>query len=183
MNLATRITCLRILFIPVFLSLLIYSHNKGSLHLRYAALSLFLLLILSDLIDGFIARIRQEETELGSLLDPLADKALLSTAFILLVLMDELPVWVSIIVILRDLILGLGLMILYIFGKDSVAFIRPSALGKITTLLQMMTVSFFLLDSHHIYYAYLKYLLYTMVLVSIASFFSYLFERSRLLFS
>lgn len=183
MNLATRITCLRILFIPVFFSLLLYSHNKGSLHFRYAALGLFLLLILGDLIDGFIARIRQEETELGSLLDPLADKVLLFTAFILLALMDELPVWVVIVVILRDFILVLGWMILYIFGKEGVAFIRPSALGKITTLLQMTTVLLFLLDSHHLYYAYLKYLLYTMVGVTIASCFSYLFKRSRLLFS
>lgn len=179
MNLATRITCLRILLIPVFVGLLLYSYNKDSLHFRYAALFIFILSMLGDLIDGFIARIRGEKTELGSFLDPLADKFLLATAFVLLALMKEVPIWVVIVVVSRDAILTLGWMILYIFGKAGAAAVRPSALGKMTTFLQMTTVLLFLLDVSHLYYSYLRYLMYTMVGMTFASTFSYLFEGSR----
>lgn len=179
MNLANRITFLRILFIPVFVIFLLYSHNKDSVHFRYVALLIFFVSILTDAIDGLIAQIRKEKTELGSFLDPLADKFLLATAFVLLVLMGEVPVWVAIVIISRDAILLIGWMVLCVFGQEGAAVIRPSALGKITTFLQMMTVLLLLLDVHHVYYSYIRYLMYTMIGVTITSTLTYVFEGGR----
>lgn len=179
MNLANRITCFRILLIPVFVSFLLYSHTKDSVNFRYAALSVFLVSIVTDAIDGFLARRLGQKTELGSFLDPLADKLLMATAFLLLALMGKVPVWVVIVTISRDAILVIGWAILYIFGQEGADVIRPSTLGKITAFLQMGTVLLFLLDVHHLYYNYIRYLMYTMVGVTIASTLSYILEGSR----
>ena len=179
MNLANRITCLRILLVPVFVSFLLYSYNKDSVHFRYVALSVFLLSILTDVIDGIVARALKEKTELGSFLDPLADKLLLAAAFVFLALMAELPVWVVVVTISRDVILALGWVALYVFGEEGASRIRPSISGKMTTFLQMGTILLFLLDVHHIYYDYVRYLMYTMIGVTILSTLGYILEGGR----
>jgi cardiolipin synthase (CMP-forming) len=136
MNLANRITIIRIFFIPFFITLLIYDF-------RITAFVLFCIMGITDGVDGFIARARKERTELGSFLDPMADKLLLTTSFITLSVINELPVWLTIIVVSRDLILVAGALLTHILTSSLV--ISPSILGKVTTFFQIVTISVVLL--------------------------------------
>ncbi len=128
MTLASKITVLRILAIPFFVVALLEKHVA-------AAQMIFALCILSDVLDGILARIRQERTPLGAFLDPLADKLLLVSTYILFSYMNWIPLWVFVAVLSRDLIIILGWTTVYILTGN--AKIEPRPLGKITTFLQM----------------------------------------------
>jgi cardiolipin synthase len=90
-----------------------------------------------------IARLTKTQTELGAFLDPMADKLLIVSAFVTLVLMDMLPVWLVIIVISRDMILVLGSIAIYFTGYQFTA--KPSIIGKTTTVMQLVVVTLSLL--------------------------------------
>jgi cardiolipin synthase len=138
LTLANRLTILRILMTPVIIVLLLY-RQLG------AALALFVLAGITDGLDGFVARSRGQRTNLGMVLDPVADKLLLMSAVIVLSVLKELPRWFAIIVVSRDVILIGGAFILYIFvGQVS---LPPSWLGKLTTGFQILTVLLALLDN------------------------------------
>lgn len=150
MSLADKLTILRILLIPVFVSLLFY-FNEARLYLRYVLLAVFGIAVLTDFFDGLVARIKKEKSEIGQVIDPLADKLLLLTAFIALYalrkslpLSHEIPLWVVLIIVSRDLIILLGVMLLY-FMKIEIP-IAPSMWGKFTTFFQMITVLVVILD-------------------------------------
>ncbi|MBI2902326.1 MAG: CDP-diacylglycerol--glycerol-3-phosphate 3-phosphatidyltransferase [Candidatus Methylomirabilis oxyfera] len=131
LNLANGLTILRILMAPIISILLVYRFWK-------LALAIFLLAGITDALDGFFARSRAERTELGMILDPLADKLLLFGAFVTLVYLHQIPRWLFIIVVSRDLILIGGFLVLYIAtGKSTVSV---SQMGKLTTGLQLATV-------------------------------------------
>jgi CDP-diacylglycerol--glycerol-3-phosphate 3-phosphatidyltransferase len=146
---ATKITILRIAMIPLFAVLILY-YEAGARdgtpddRLRLAAAAVFLLAAISDGVDGWIARRFNQKSELGALLDPIADKGLLVTAIILLSLesVEELwrfPLWFPILVFSRDLMLVAGYIVLHIqVGKVTV---RPNWLGKTATVLQMITIT------------------------------------------
>lgn len=131
MNLPNYITLLRIILIPFFVDLMFYHYYQW-------ALVVFLVACITDALDGLIARVTNSITELGAVLDPIADKLLILAAFVTLVLLKMLPVWLVIIVISRDIILVLGSMVIYYFRHDLKA--RPSILGKTTTVLQLLVV-------------------------------------------
>src|SRR3990167_6283888 len=80
---ANKITIARILAVPFFISTVLYYHPARD-HLRYAALGIFLFAVISDVIDGYVARTRNQRTRAGAILDPIADKLLLMSAFICL---------------------------------------------------------------------------------------------------
>lgn len=150
MSFADKLTILRILLIPVFVSLLFY-FNEARLYLRYVLLAVFGIAVLTDFFDGLVARIKKEKSEIGQIIDPLADKLLLLTAFIALYalrkslpLTHQIPLWVVLVVVSRDLIILLGVMILY-FMKIELP-IAPSMWGKFTTFFQMITVLVVILD-------------------------------------
>jgi cardiolipin synthase len=128
MTLANKITVMRIIAIPLFVIALIEHHMT-------IARTLFTLSILSDALDGALARIRGERTPLGTFLDPLADKLLLVATFIAYTCIGWIPVWIFIAVLSRDLLILLGWSIVYILTGNSK--IEPRPLGKITTALQM----------------------------------------------
>ncbi len=131
MTLANRLTILRILMTPVITTLLLYRQTA-------AGLALFLLAGLTDGLDGFVARSWRQKTELGMVLDPLADKLLLTSTIIVLTILKVLPRWFTIIVVSRDVLIIGGAVILHMFvGKLSYP---PSWVGKITTGLQLATV-------------------------------------------
>lgn len=143
MNFANKLSTFRILLIPIFIGTVMY-YSSDNDFLRLVACVIFLLAILSDALDGYIARVKGERTKLGTFLDPLADKLLLISVFICLSVVKSLPAkyklvpWVAITVISRDAIIVLGSAIIYIInGKLN---ITPTILGKITTTLQMCTV-------------------------------------------
>lgn len=143
MTFANKVTLFRIISIPFFVACLVFL-NPSRLYLKYAALAIFLLAIVSDVIDGYLARTMREKTRAGAILDPLADKALLLTAFIFLYKVSRaylgisLPLWVLLTVISRDAIILTGCCLLMIIHKDIP--IEPTWWGKLTTFFQMTTV-------------------------------------------
>lgn len=96
------ITIARILLVPVFVWFLLLDGNSDG-PWRWAAAVLFIVAIATDSLDGHIARSRNLITDLGKLLDPIADKALTGTALVLLSVLGELPWWVTIIILVREL--------------------------------------------------------------------------------
>ncbi len=138
LTLANRLTILRILMTPVITVLLLYRQTG-------AALALFLAAGITDGLDGLVARSWRQKTTLGMVLDPVADKFLLTSAVITLTVLNELPRWFAIIVVSRDVLIIGGSMILYMFlGKLSTP---PTWLGKVTTGLQLVTVLTAMLDN------------------------------------
>jgi len=144
MSFADKLSVIRILLIPVFVSLLFY-FTDDRLYLRFVLLGVFGLAILSDFFDGLVARIKKEKSDLGTVIDPLADKLLLLTAFISLYalrislpLRFRIPLWVVLVVVSRDLVILLGVGILH-FIRIEVP-IAPSLWGKLTTSFQMLTI-------------------------------------------
>jgi len=137
MSFADKLSITRIILIPIFISLLLYS--KSFPFLKKIAIGVFILAILSDFLDGLVARIKKEKSSIGIVLDPLADKLLLLSAFITLYFLKfNLPLWLVLIVVSRDFLILLGIVILT-FLKIEVS-ISPSIWGKLTTFFQMMTI-------------------------------------------
>ena len=173
LTLANRLTILRILMTPVITVLLLYGQIG-------AALALFLLAGITDGLDGFVARVWKQKTTLGMVLDPMADKLLLSSTVVTLTILKELPRWFTIIVVSRDVLLIGGNVILYMFlGKIGMA---PSWLGKSTTGFQLMTVLCTMLDN---FYPSLRVAILPLVVVTlaltIASGLDYIYKGLRLL--
>ena len=143
MSFANKITIFRILSVPFFITTLVY-YTPQKDYLRFIALSIFILAIISDVIDGYIARTRNQKTQAGAILDPIADKILLITAFIFLYRISnqyfdiKLPLLIVLIVIFRDAILLLGGGIIILTNQETK--IGPTWWGKISTFLQMMTI-------------------------------------------
>ncbi|MFA6217076.1 MAG: CDP-alcohol phosphatidyltransferase family protein [Candidatus Omnitrophota bacterium] len=137
MNFANKISTFRILTVPFFVSSLIY-YSAGKDFLRFVALAIFLLGVLSDAIDGYIARKSKQISKAGLILDPLGDKLLLTSAFICLYLFLHLPLWVTLIVVSRDIIILLGAIVIFIVKKD--LNVAPTRWGKLTTTFQMASV-------------------------------------------
>ncbi len=131
MYLANWLTMLRIVLIPFFVSALIYQRLDW-------ALVYFLLAAVTDVLDGFVAR-RTQVTALGSFLDPMADKLLLVSAFILLPTLNGIPVWVAVVVVSRDVIITLGCLIIYLTWGSLKTGVR--SLGKLATFIQSICVA------------------------------------------
>ncbi len=149
MNFANKISTFRILTVPFFIaSLIYYSADRG--YLRFIALGIFILGVISDAVDGYIARKSKQSSRAGLVLDPLGDKLLLMSAFICLSLKSEFllhfPLWVTFIVISRDVMILLGSLVIYIVKHD--IKISPTRWGKLTTTFQMCSVIAVLLQLH-----------------------------------
>jgi len=142
-TLANKITILRILAVPAFILTVLY-YSPQYEYLRSLALGIFLLAAASDFLDGYIARRFDQKTQIGSILDPLADKLLLTSAFLCLFVQREnfgeiqLPSWLLVVVISRDFILLVGAVIMHLINVKMK--IDPSLAGKLTTVLQVMAV-------------------------------------------
>jgi len=147
MTTANKITVLRILLVPFFIYLLLEYREAGEEWRRWAALGCFAVAAALDGVDGFIARRFHQKSELGAVLDPLADKLLLVSALIMLGLqnsrLNPLPLWLNLTVISRDVLLVLGLGLIH-FTVGS-ARVRPKWTGKCATVTQMSLVIWCLL--------------------------------------
>jgi len=137
MNIPNLLTLLRIILVPVIVILLIQG-------LFLKALIVFVVAALSDVLDGFLARILRQKTALGAYLDPIADKALLASSFVTLSILHVIPGWLAVIVISRDVIILLGIAVLSMMSIS--VNIRPTFVSKITTALQLSTVLIVLYD-------------------------------------
>lgn len=173
LTLANRLTILRILMVPLITVALLYRQVE-------IGLTLFLLAGITDGLDGFVARRRRQKTTLGMVLDPLADKLLLTSTTVVLTILKELPRWFTVIIVSRDVILIGGAVILYMFlGKMS---LPPSRLGKTTTGFQIATVLLAMIDNlfPSLRSAVLPMTVITMLLTA-SSGVDYVFRGARLL--
>ena len=135
LTLANQLTLLRIMLTPAFVLLVVYGHLG-------AALLTFVAAGVTDALDGLIARMAGQGTSLGAWLDPMADKLLLVTAFIVLTLPEvpltnHLPLWLTIVVISRDVVI-IGVVAIVNLAVGPRTF-RPSLLGKATTAAFIVT--------------------------------------------
>lgn len=133
------LTILRILMTPVF----VMAYNSENFNLAWI---LFLIAGLTDALDGFLARIWNQRTQLGAMLDPLADKALLVTSFICLSTKGWIPAWLTILVVSRDVIIVGGLSVLNFWGVDVRRRIKPIWISKFTTAAQIFLVLFVMIQ-------------------------------------
>ncbi len=138
LNVPNALTLARILTIPAFL-ILLTSGRPG------IALAVFVGGGITDALDGAIARLTDTKTELGAILDPLADKLLLLSSFCVLALMDLVPNWLTVLVLCRDVFLLVGYFFLFVFTGEWIE-VRPSAVGKVTTFLQLASVTIVLVS-------------------------------------
>jgi|SRR5579862_419391 len=155
MTLPNKITIARILMIPVFVWLTLdyvrdYQKDQELEWERELGCVIFAIAAISDGVDGYIARRYHQKSELGTFLDPLADKALLVSAMILLSIrfkdgtpFDLLPLWFPVLVISRDLMLLGGTVLIHMLSGHVTA--RPRIVGKCATFFQMITLGWVLL--------------------------------------
>ena len=131
MGLANCLTVLRILLVPVFVTLLVY--RKPGL-----AAAVFATAAATDGLDGWVARRQGMQSRLGAFLDPLADKLLLTAAFVTLTWLKVIPFWITAVVLRRDVLLALGTLLIHMVGAR--IYPRPTWAGKAATFLQILTV-------------------------------------------
>ncbi len=129
------LSLVRIILIPFF----IHFFLKGKIQV---ALGILFLASFTDLLDGFVARAFNQRSRVGYILDPLADKLLMDSTYILFSLKNldltvHIPQWIAIAVVSRDIIILIGASILYLMNPQRV--LKPHWLGKLTTTLQMIT--------------------------------------------
>jgi cardiolipin synthase len=131
-NVPNTLSILRILSIPVFVIFLLYDRF-------FVALLIFIGAGITDGLDGLIARIFNQKTTIGAYLDPIADKLMLTTSFIVLAILGVIPGWLTVIVISRDVIILLGVLILQLTSHK--VEIKPIFLGKASTVMQLVTIA------------------------------------------
>lgn len=152
MNIANQLTLLRIVLIPIFMIVLTAQGDWGQLSVGMTAIPLqqvyaaiiFAVASVTDYLDGYLARKYQLVTSFGAFFDPMADKLLVLTAFILLVEMQRVPAWIVIVIISRELMVtGLRVLLAQHDGK-----VMSAALpGKIKTFSQMFAIVLYLLNN------------------------------------
>jgi cardiolipin synthase len=166
--------------IPVFVSLVYYGYSKW-------ALAVFLIAGISDGIDGFLARKFNQESELGTIIDPIADKLLMTVAFVILTLPNVLPptrhlpipFWVTASVIGRDiLIITIAAAINIITGFRG---FKPSFWGKVSTLVQVIGISLVMLAAVSGYSIFLPTTYFIIVLLVVISGVHYVFQVASLM--
>lgn len=159
MTTANKITVTRILMIPMFVTMAIYygqSIQRGAAleWQRLTAILIFLLAAVSDGLDGYIARRYKQRSDLGAILDPIADKGLLLSGIITLSISNwsevdpdygRFPAWFPVLVITRDAVLLVGAVILHLLIGDKMR-VKPHWTGKIATVCQMCAIAWVMLQ-------------------------------------
>ena len=152
MNKPNTLTIIRILSIPVFVICLLYDR-------LVIALLIFIGAGITDGLDGLIARVFRQRTTIGTYLDPIADKLLLTTAFIVLAILGSIPGWLTVIVIARDVIIALGILILFLTSHR--VAVKPVMIGKTSTFFQIVTIAWALLAPYSLFFkSLLPYLIW-----------------------
>jgi CDP-diacylglycerol--glycerol-3-phosphate 3-phosphatidyltransferase len=158
MTTANKITVLRILLIPFFVVETLYYVKSGDEIHRLMAIICFATASILDGVDGYVARHYNQWSELGTILDPLADKLLLVSAIVLLSFdhapqFRQIPLWLTGVIIGRDVLMGIGAVVVrLVVGSLQV---RPRLTGKMATVFQMLVVGWILLRWDLYYHGYL----------------------------
>jgi CDP-diacylglycerol--glycerol-3-phosphate 3-phosphatidyltransferase len=182
MTTANKITILRILLIPFFVVEILYFVETGNELHRLLAILSFATASILDGVDGYVARRYHQWSELGTVLDPLADKLLLVSAIVVLSFdhsprLAVIPLWLTGTIIGRDLVVGLGVVVVrLVVGKVTV---RPHLTGKIATVLQMAVVLWILLKWTEQHAEWLKIIALGAGLFTAASGLCYVWEGMR----
>lgn len=176
LTLANRITIFRIFCVPIFILLIIY-YNTSVKHgipnnlLRISAAIFFVGTVFLDALDGYIARTRNQITKLGTVIDPLADKALLISGLLLLsyppqnAFQAHFPVWYLLLVISRDTILVLGAIIIHVLNGNVI--VHPRISGKATTFFQMVLIAWILIDLPFNVFQYILWIASVLTMTSV----------------
>lgn len=165
MNIPNILTFFRILLVPVFVTLIIYEQV-------FYAFLVFIIAGVTDVLDGFIARVFNQKTDLGAHIDPIADKLLLVTSYIILAIKGIIPPWLSVLVISRDIFILTGVLILFLNHKS--VEIKPTFFGKASTLIQVTTVVIALSVSQlHVLQPFLIWSIYLAAVLTLFSGFHY----------
>jgi CDP-diacylglycerol--glycerol-3-phosphate 3-phosphatidyltransferase len=148
MTTANKVTILRMLLIPFFVVEALYYVKTGKEEFRLMAILAFAIAAICDGVDGYIARRYNQRSELGAILDPLADKLLLVSGIVLFTFENRpyfgsIPLWLTGTIIGRDLLILVGMVVIQMtVGKVKV---RPRIPGKVATVLQMLCIIWILL--------------------------------------
>ena len=148
MTTANKITILRILLIPFFVVEVLYYTKQGNEWNRLLAIVSFAVAAICDGVDGYVARRYNQRSELGAILDPLADKLLLVSGIVVLSFdhapyLESVPLWLTGTIIGRDVLILVGMLVIQLMvGKVKV---RPRIVGKVATVLQMVVVLWIML--------------------------------------
>jgi len=169
-NLANKLTMSRIFLVPVFMIVLLSNIPYHT----YIAACIFLLAAITDTLDGYIARSRNQITKLGKLIDPLADKILVTAAFVCLVQMGKLSAWIVVLILAREFTIS----ILRAVAASEGIVIAASWWGKAKTLTQMIAIFFILINNYPfrlIDFPFSTIALYAAVILTIVSGIDYLY--------
>src|SRR5215510_1726158 len=181
LTIANFLTVLRLILIPVFVTALYYQQFRW-------ALAVFLVAAVTDGLDGLVARIFNQKTQLGAILDPMADKLLLVTAFVILslprfTLTGPIPFWLTAVAISRDAIIVLGAAVINM--TTGFSRFRPSIPGKLNTLVQIVMIVYFLVanafDAFGLLAEYLPVVYYATLAMAIFSGLHYIAPINRLM--
>jgi cardiolipin synthase len=137
LNLPNTLTIARIVLIPLFVISIVYYRYDYALYL-------FAVAALTDMFDGLVARLKKQKTVLGTFLDPLADKFLLVTSFILFSIYGLIPTWLTITIISRDIIVITGWVVLYLITHN--AKVEPTITGKAAIMFQLILICYILFE-------------------------------------
>ena len=174
------LTFMRMALIPAFASMIFYGHYK-------LGLAFFVIAGITDGIDGFLARRFGQESELGTIIDPIADKLLMTTAFVILSLPNVMPqvrhlpvpFWVTVTVIGRDVLILMVAMAITMF--TGFRGFKPSFWGKFSTLVQVLAVTLILFSAVSGYSFYLPTTYTITTLLAFVSGVHYVFQVARLM--
>ncbi len=185
LTLANLLSFFRIAVTPVFVLMML---SDSSIIIIWACF-LFLIAAVTDYFDGWVARKLKTESKFGRFVDPLADKFLTTAAFIVFVVMDIVPLWMVLIIIIRDF----GTTIMRIYGNKTSNPVKTSKFAKVKTFLQMGYISYvllliFLIELKLKFYsaAYIKGIIYSdftvgimllITIITVISMFEYIFKQ------
>lgn len=156
-NIANALTVLRLILVPVFLVALFWDDGHQP-EWRFVAFAIFAIAGITDRVDGDIARKRGLVTEFGKLMDPIADKALVGAALIGLSILGDLPWWVTIVMLVREV--GVTVLRFWVIRHGVIAASRG---GKLKTLLQTVAIGLFILPD----WAWLQPIAWTVMIAAI----------------
>jgi cardiolipin synthase len=171
LGVANILTICRMFLIPVFVIASVY-HKQG------LAFVTFVIAGITDFLDGYLARHTKHVTDVGKILDPMADKVMLISVYVILALdtignLNVVPLWFTILVIFRDVFIAIVSVLIYF--TTSVTTLLPSIIGKITTFFQITTASLYLFcNAFKIKANWLIYMVYLAAFFTLLSGFHYL---------
>ena len=165
-NVPNFLSILRIILVPFFLVMVLRKQT-------FEALLIFLLAGATDFLDGLSARLWNQKTKIGALLDPAADKLLMATSYIVLSVSslnspNNIPVWLTVIVIFRDLYISTGAF--FLFKKTGHKSFNPTIMGKLSTVFQigsiLLVLFFNYLQTSPVFLDWIFYLTFLITLIS-----------------